>query len=276
MLGSTLAALCRERGIACTPFTREELDVGSPAAIEAFFRSSRATHLVNCAAYTDVDGAERECEKAFAVNAHAVASLAKGAYRAELPFIHISTDYVFGGEKELFTEEDLPLPLNVYGQSKRLGEELLFAYHPDACLIRTSSLFAPGFPNFVTKILSLAQDKETIAVTDRLISRPTCAHELASVILALQGFSGVYHFASKGALSRYEWAEKLLEMARVRGVPLACKEITRAAERTELGKRPLRTILSTGKIEALGIIPRPWQEGAELSLCPLFRVNSRL
>lgn len=268
MLGTALCALCHQRAIPFLAPTREEVDICAHNRVRELIRDTDVTHVINCAAYTDVDGAEKEPDVAFAINGHAVGEMAKISCEYRLPLIHISTDYVFKGNKALFKEKDRPSPLNLYGKSKLLGEKLLFENNPQGCVIRTSSLFAADFPNFVTKILSFVQEKKRLEVVDDQYSRPTYAPHLAEAILQMLSYSGLYHYTGKAAINRFQWAQEILAIAKQHAASLVCEEIVpiKTSARRDCAVRPYRTLLSTEKIEKSGIEIKPWQEGVEKCL----------
>ena len=131
--------LCEHFGAAALPLTRAELDLGEHQLIGKKLQLMRPSAIINAAAYTDVEGAEDNEAEAFRLNANAPRIMAQYAAKAQIPFLHISTDYVFDGEKTTpYTEHDKPHPLNAYGRSKRAGEEAVLAAYPEALVIRTS------------------------------------------------------------------------------------------------------------------------------------------
>jgi dTDP-4-dehydrorhamnose reductase len=254
-----------------------EFDIADAAAVLEFVEQHRFTHIVNCAAYTRVDDAERELEAARAANATGPSSLACAAARTGAHLVHISTDYVFDGRSnEPYLEDGPCAPQSAYGRTKREGEELVVATlgHPDGArfhVIRTSWLFGEGGKNFVTTMLALMTEREVLRVVNDQHGRPTYTRDLAEAALGLAGIvprgvpaeSGFYHFANAGATTWYAFAEQILAVARALGFALKARTIepvsTEAFPRP--APRPAYSVLSTRRIEhALGRAPRPWQD----------------
>lgn len=169
-----------------------DLDITSERAVDAFFERVRPCVVVNCAAFTDVDRAEREPEAAFRVNCEAVRHLAQASARLGASLVHISTDFVFDGwqrPQEVrsvpYTEEDAPSPLNVYGESKLAGEQAVFDSGCAGAVIRTSWLYSPWGRNFVKSILGAASKNAEISVVSDQWGCPTSASSLAGAIVAM-------------------------------------------------------------------------------------------
>lgn len=266
MLGQYLVDIFRD----CDVFTfdREELDITDKQNLEKKIKEIKPEILINAAAYNNVDQAEKEFELANLINGKAVGFLAKMCRENGILFIHYSTDYVFGGEKEEgYDEEDETGPVNKYGQSKLLGEKLLldqafedFKYY----LIRTSRLFGRKGEgentkkNFVDKMLELAGENKELKVIDEEFSNPTYALDLAKKtreIIALELPFGIYHVANSGACTWYEFAKKIFDLSgiEVELTPVLSKEFPRPAQ------RPLYSKLNNNKLSEM----RPWQEALD-------------
>ena len=156
------------------------LDITDATAVFNMVQNFQPDAIVNAAAYTAVDKAEREYRKAFAVNASAVHNLAAAAYEAKVRFIHISTDYVFEGDgKNPYCEHDVPNPQSIYGKSKLSGEFLALAANPESIVVRTAWLFSEYGENFVKTMLRLAKERDTLSVVNDQIGNPTYAGDLA-------------------------------------------------------------------------------------------------
>lgn len=253
MVGSALMTLCKKRGIDVVGTSHKEWDITQTIV------APKATHVINCAAYTDVDGAERDPQRAFAVNAEGAKNCALAAQGAR--FLHLSTDYVFSGEATTPYLEDAPCaPLNVYGRSKREGEILVLEAHPKACIVRTSWVFGGKGRNLISGLLSrFRTDKEVKVVSDQ-IGKPTYCFDLADALLCLLETQGIVHFAGEGAASRYEIACSLLELSHLKNriIPCASQEFPTPA------RRPAYSVLDTHHYTALtGQKPRSWKEGAK-------------
>lgn len=264
MLGSALKSLCVKENIEHIASDRIEADITDLEGLEKSAKTIRPTHIVNCAAFTDVDGAEKQGEKAYLINATGPENIGKVAKRHDAKVIHLSTDYVFDGQgSSPYLESDPCAPINVYGMSKREGEMRLLDQDPTACLLRTSWLFGPKGKNFISSILSFLQKQEEVKVATDQRGRPTFCKDLAKAILSLTDASGIFHFANANDASRYEIAQEIYRAAKQRNIPLACKNLigVSASEFKTVARRPSYSVLSLAKIEAeLGRPVRPWQE----------------
>lgn len=264
LLGQSLIRLCKKNKIKIVTSTRACVDVTDADAVQNFADLHQPTHIINCTAYTNVDGAEQNVEEAFQINATGPENLGFTARENGTKLIHISTNFIFEGTKDIpYLEEDTPKPINTYGQSKWEGEQKLLDVFPKACIIRTSWLFGNGGKNFISNLLGAMRAKECIRVVEDQISSPTFSEDLAEAILSLMCHSGIFHFANQGAFSRYEIAQDLFNEAKAKGIEMACKEIVRARpdEFPVLAKRPAYAVLSTKKIAGvLGKPPRSWEE----------------
>lgn len=231
------------------------LNLTNPAAVKDAVSEIRPHWIINCAAYTKVDEAETAQEAAFAVNGNGPANLASAAKKAGARLLHISTDYVFGGtgadpnRTEPYREDDTPSPCGVYGQSKRFGDELVQSTLPDQSLIvRTSWLHGIHGPNFIDTILRLGKEREELSVVNDQIGSPTWADWLSSVIVELvaRDARGLYHAASRGNISWFEFAKEICSQA---GLPVVIKP----QSTQELGRpapRPAFSTLDVSKLEA--------------------------
>jgi dTDP-4-dehydrorhamnose reductase len=242
-----------------------EIDIADAVQVERWLRAHPEIRaIVNCAAFSAVDEAETAEKEARRANALGPEVLGIAARQRGLPLVHLSTDYVFSGrETRPLTEIDPTAPCNVYGKTKREGEERLIAVYPEACIVRTSRLYGRRGKNLVSRILELLMTKEEIRVTCDQIARPTYVPDLARVLRRMIGVSGLYHFANAGASSQYEFAVAVRKAAHEEGRMLRCHHIhsCRMAEMRAAAPRPSCTILDTQKIEALlGEKPRSWQE----------------
>ncbi len=235
--------------------TREELAIQSREALQTFFEKNKIDYCINCAAYTAVDKAESENEKAFAINADAVENLANVCSKYQTKLIHISTDYVYDGSVHIpLKEENAVGPVNVYGASKLKGEELALSNNPSVLIIRTSWVYSSFGNNFVKTMLRLFREKQEINVINDQIGSPTYAADLASVIMKFieknrQGetFSGIVNYSNAGITNWYEFAKeiKLLVRSDCKINPIPTSSYPTPA------KRPLYSVLDTSKIENL-------------------------
>lgn len=244
-----------------------DFDVTDFSGTRAFIAHARPDIVINTAAYNKTEEAERDPEKSFQVNALGAHSVASAAAGISAEIFHFSTNYVFDGTKEQFSEDDCPNPLNVYGASKYAGEMLVHIANPKAFIIRTSNLFGAhqggggkGY-NFVSMMLEKAKYNEEVRVVNDQFGSPTYTHDLALKVKELIERTippGTYHITNFGSCSWYEFAEKIFELSGVH--PPALIAIPTPEGGTVI-KRPRTATLVSKKLPALGIAPmRPWQE----------------
>lgn len=203
------------------PFDIHNLDLENISAVRETIHSVSPDVLVNASAYTAVDQAESEPEKAFTVNGDIPGLFAEEASKLNAFLIHYSTDYVFDGSKgALYVEGDQPNPLGVYGKSKLVGEEAIQNGNANYLILRTSWVYSRNRSSFVTKVLEWARKQERLRIVSDQISNPTWARTLADVTAQLLGEGldtlverrGLYHVAGNGHASRLDWAKKILEL----------------------------------------------------------------
>ncbi len=261
MLGSSLVALCKARGIEVNAATKQNVDITQPETIQSLITSYQPTHLVNCAAYTNVDAAEQD-SAAYLINAQGAEYLAQAATRNGVKFIHVSTDFVFDGTKDLpYFEQDSCDPVNAYGQSKWEGEKKVLAACPNACVIRTSWLFGSEGKNFFSSLVQWLRTKESLEVIDDQWGRLTYAKDLAQGILDLLDHEGIFHFANAGKTSRFEVAQFMREELLRRKISCAHVYPVKKERFPLPAKRPTFSVLATEKVvQATGRHPRSWQE----------------
>jgi dTDP-4-dehydrorhamnose reductase len=205
--------------------TETDFDMTDAAALAAAIRGASPDVILNAAAYTDVDRAEREPERARKVNADAVGVLAEVGAGLRCPIVHYSTDFVFDGEQARpYTEDDAPHPLNMYGQTKLEGERVLLASGAPAVVLRTAWVYSMRARSFVSAMLKLAREREDLRVVDDQVGNPTFCRELAEATAmllfgartdpyaALAPLAGIYHLAGTGSCSRFELASAVIAM----------------------------------------------------------------
>ena len=244
--------------------TVDELDICNGADVERYISDNKIDTIVNCAAYTDVEGAEDNQDMAFAINGTAVAEMAEVCKRLNVKLIHISTDYVFGGDatrRTPYTEGDATAPINVYGASKEQGEVAVVKH--DGIVVRTSWLYAPWGKNFVLTMLRLGKEREKISVVNDQRGTPTSALGLARALVlmvdggAVESMRGIYHYTDCGECTWHDFACEIMREA-----GLACRvEPCTTAERNMRAARPAYSVLNTARMAAIeGIEIIPWQE----------------
>ena len=207
--GQVGSAIMAVLGPSAIGWTRADIDLGDRAAIGPMILSEKPTAIVNCAAYTDVDAAEGDEAMARAVNGEAVGAMARAGRELGVPFVTLSTDYVFNGnQRRPYVESDTPNPLNVYGASKLLGERNALEVYPEACIVRTSWVFSATHRCFVTAIGDKMLSGESVTVVADQIGTPTSALALAAVVasLAEEPVPGVLHVAGPNVMSWYDLA----------------------------------------------------------------------
>lgn len=241
--------------------------------------------VMNAAAYTQVDHAETEAELAFRVNAYAVGELAEWCAEKDLPLVHVSTDYVFDGSGTTPHKEfERPMPLNVYGKSKRAGEEAVMQAGGRHLIFRSSWLYDAEGKNFYTTMLRLFMSKEELSVVNDQIGAPTYVPQLARAILdalkvalAKPNFSsGLYHLCHGGEASWYDFASRILSLATRYDAGLMCKSIWSipSSEYKTAAKRPHNSRLDCTKVfSELGIVLPHWQEGLNACIKQTYERN---
>lgn len=252
---------------------RTRADLERPEEVVALLARERPAGIVNAAAYTAVDRAESDPDRAALVNATAVAAIAAEAARQDALLVHYSTDYVFDGAAPgCRTETDEPRPLSVYGSTKLAGERAIAAAGCRHWIFRTSWVYAPHGSNFLRTILRLAGERDELAVVADQTGAPTSAALVAQVtgrflarLADAPPASGLYHLAPRGAVTWHGYARVILEAARAHGLPLRVPpEAVRplaTADYPTAARRPANSLLCTAKLEsALADTLANWQD----------------
>jgi dTDP-4-dehydrorhamnose reductase len=269
-LGKSLRMHPRLKNYDVTFKSRYTLDITDKKAVKNFFGEHCFDYCFNFGAYTNVNQAETNKKACFDVNVKGVANLAKAAKKNDVNLFHISTDYVFDGDKSKpYTEDDEPNPINVYGQSKLLGEEIIEDYLDKYLIIRTSWLYSKFNKNFPKTILELAKTQPKLKLVNDQIGTPTYAPDLIDFLLFMvdtiednpkKNYSGIYHFSNKGKASWYDFGKEILSVA---GIDKKVKPIDTARFESHV-KRPAYSVLSKNKIETVfDYKPRKWQEALQ-------------
>jgi len=242
------------------PTDIDELSVTDDSAVRELTQRERPHVIINCAAFTNVDKCETERGLAFAVNAGAAGILARAARDIGARLIHVSTDFVFDGKKRsCYIEEDRPRPLNVYGKTKLEGERLVRKSGCRFAIVRTAWLYGEHGKNFVDTMLKLASEKPELSVVDDEIGSPTWTADLAEALVAVmeKGCEGVFHAVNAGSCSRFEQAEKIMELAG-RDIPI---HPIKSSQYKRAAKVPARSVLNCDKLaREAGYSFRPWDE----------------
>ncbi len=241
--------------------TKENLSIIHEADIATYFLENKFDFCINCAAYTAVDKAETEKEKAYLINATAAGYLAKACEKYGVKLFHISTDYVFkGAGKEPYKETDLEDPINYYGYTKLEGEKLVLQFHHEPIIIRTSWVYSPYGNNFVKTMIRLMQQRESIGVVGDQWGAPTYAADLALAIMYIISSGkykpGIYHYSNLGKISWFEFAQKIKASI---SSPCIVNSIT-TKDYPVLASRPHFSVFNLNKIqETFGIQIPEWQ-----------------
>ena len=249
---------------------RSELDLTVPAELTAMIHSRPWAAVVNCAAYTAVDRAETDVVAAWRINALAPAALAAATAAANIPIIHVSTDYVFDGSKSgFYVEEDPVAPLGIYGASKEGGEQAVRTANARHVVLRTAWVVSATGSNFVKTMLRLGTERSQLRVVADQKGCPTAADDIARAILTIlgrldDGPYGTYHFVNAGEASWHELAEAIFTRAATFGRPLPSVEPIATRDYPTPAARPANSRLATAKIERdFGIAPRLWRDAVD-------------
>ncbi|MFC3884428.1 dTDP-4-dehydrorhamnose reductase [Bacillus songklensis] len=197
--------------------TKKELDVTNKENVHNLLHKLKPACIFHCAAYTDVDVCEDEYERAFEINSFGTLNIAKAAKEAFADLVYISTGHVFDGmKKSPYLEKDKPNPINVYGESKRLGERFVLLVHPESYVIRTSWLYGKSSHNFVNMVLEKAKQEEEIRVINDQFGSPTNIQDLAETLTTVTKYPyGIYHISNEGCCSWFELAQYIYKKAGV-------------------------------------------------------------
>ena len=263
LVGKASIEHCLANGDEVVAYDHQSLDIGDAEKVEAVLASEQPNALINCAAWTDVDGCESDPAKAERANALGPENLARACRQANAVLLTISTDYVFDGAKEgFYTQRDQPRPLSVYGRFKLEGERRSQAEHARTIVVRSGYIFGPGGRNFLSTVVDRAKRGEKMKAITDCWGTPTYARDLAIRLRELVELDlpGVFHVVSAGDGATFEtFTREALRMARCEpGLvePVSMDSLTRPAPRPRNSK--MKCLLS----EAIGLSPLPhWQEG---------------
>jgi dTDP-4-dehydrorhamnose reductase len=241
------------------------VDITDEDQVNTFFYNNKPDFCINASAYTAVDLAEKEEEKAFAVNADGVAHLAQACLDNHTVLIHVSTDYVFDGETNLcYSEDDFTNPIGVYGESKLKGEELALEINTKTIILRTSWLYSEFNKNFVKTMMNLFPQKDELGIVADQFGQPTNANDLAEAIMQIietsQKTFGVFHFSNYPETTWFDFAKKIAEFSKstVKLNALTTEQYPTPA------KRPKRSTMCLDKIEEVyKIETKHWENSLE-------------
>ncbi|WP_070155877.1 dTDP-4-dehydrorhamnose reductase [Sphingobium phenoxybenzoativorans] len=248
---------------------RTELDISSTASVTSYFSQRTFAAVINPAAYTAVDKAEDDSAAAFLSNAQGPANLAEATRKAGIPLVHVSTDYVFAGDKTgPYDETDSVAPLGIYGASKLAGEIAVRAGNSRSVVMRTAWVLSAHRGNFLKTMLRVATANPQLRVVDDQVGCPTAASDIAQALKTItlrmiadeHAPAGIYHFVNAGEVSWCGLAREIFAMSKARGGPDADVLAITTTEYPTPARRPANSRLATQKISAdYGINPRPWE-----------------
>ena len=270
-LGSEFVESARTRGLHTVALSHADCDIRDTTAVAAMLDAHAVDALVNCAAWTDVDGAESHRQEAYAVNAVAPGMLAVECARRAVMLVHLSTDYVFDGAATTAVDEEAPaVPRSVYGTSKLAGEEAIRATGPRHLIVRTSGLYGRDGPNFVLTVLQRAAAEGELRVVADQVTSPTWTAHLAGALVRLLEHRavGTYHVTGSGSTSWDRLAATAVELA---GLPATVRPIS-SEELGAPAPRPHHVVLANSAWRRLGEPPLPqWQTGLSSYIADLRR-----
>ena len=263
LVGSALVRECSARGDEVLSYDHRALDIVDTRLVETLIPEQRPDAVVNCAAWTDVDGCESDPQRAEQVNALGPENLARASRKANAVFITISTDYVFDGAKEgFYTQRDKPRPISVYGRFKLDGERRAQEESARTIVVRTGFIFGPGGKNFLSNVVSLAERGAKLKAIRDYWGTPTYGRDLAARLreLAVLDLPGIYHVVNSGEGASFEtFAREALKLAHLNSDVL---EVVSGESLARPAPRPRNSKLKCLLSEAIGLTPLPsWQEG---------------
>ena len=263
LVGSALHRHCAAGGDEVLAYDHAGLDISIADEVQRCVRNDRPEVVINCAAWTDVDGCERNPDKAYAVNAFGPENLARASREVEAEFVTISTDYVFDGEKGApYTQEDKPRPISVYGEAKLDGERRSQREYDRTLIVRTGFIFGMGGKNFLSRVVDLAREgKQLFAISDAT-GTPTYARDLAARLreLAVLGRPGIFHVVNAGPGATYEQFSRAA--LRFAGLDDAILKVVSMKSLTRPAPRPIDSRLECLLSKVIGLPDLPaWEDG---------------
>jgi dTDP-4-dehydrorhamnose reductase len=263
---------------------RDQLDLGKADAIRAVVERDQWDCVINSAAFTAVDAAEEQPGAAFLANCQGPAWLAEATASRDIPLIHVSTDYVFGGDSpQPYAEADPVDPIGVYGASKAAGELAVRTANSRSVIVRTAWVLSAHRSNFLKTMLRLAGERDWVGVVADQRGCPTSAADIAAALLVIarrlvedaSSPTGIFHFVNAGEASWHELASEIFRLSAERGGPTAEVRPIRTTDFPTRARRPSNSRLSTDKIEqGFGLRPRPWRQAVAEIISDLDEVGA--
>jgi dTDP-4-dehydrorhamnose reductase len=263
LVGRAVAEHCTGSGDQVLAYDHERLDIADAGAVESVMREQNPEAVINCAAWTDVDGCETDPQRARQINSLGPENLARSSRNADAVLVTISTDYVFDGGKEgFYTQRDQPRPISVYGKFKLEGERRSQEEHARTIVVRTGFIFGPGGRNFLSSVVARAERGERLKAIRDYWGTPTYGRDLAVRLraLALRDLPGIYHVVNSGEGASFETFAR--EALRITGFDADMLEVVSGETLSRPAPRPRNSKLKCLLSDAIGLPPlRPWQEG---------------
>lgn len=269
MLGSSITEALEKHNIPYYASDREQVDISSKESIGKFLKKRKPLWIINCAAYTDVEGAEFNHALAFSANAEGVGYLAETAAERGSVLIHFSTDYVFNGEKKFpYAETDMTDPVSVYGMSKLIGEEkILMVKELKYMIFRISWLYKRGFKCFPETIVRLLRERDELKVVRDQKGSPTyvpsLAEQIVDLIIKKRYENGIYHYSDNGDITWFDFASEINKLAVIHGIIKRLRKVypVTSAEFPSQVRRPANSLLKKYKVqENLDMELVEWQD----------------
>ncbi len=282
-LATELAGLARTARVPLASLTHAEADIAEPADVARAFAKVRPTAVINAAAYNAVDRAESEPEAAMRTNATGPGVIAAACARAGVPMLHVSTDYVFDGEKaSAYVEDDPVHPLGAYGRSKAAGEAAVRAACSHHAIVRTAWVFGTHGNNFLKTMLRLARERDRIDVVADQRGSPTLTVDLAQALLAIVRASGAgkqpwgtYHFAGRGGPTRHAFAARIIEAQRPFTGRAPVVNPIATADYPTPAVRPKNSVLDSTKFsQVFGFRSTDWRDAVDHTVAALFAAKA--
>ena len=255
--------------------TKSDLDISNRRAINQYFKTNQFDYCINCAAYTNVEQAEESIKDAFKINSEAVGHLSESCKKSNTILIHISTDYVFDGEKNIpYTELDATNPINQYGKSKLEGEKRVQETIKEHFIIRTSWLYSKYPKNFVTTIVSKVQENADLTITTSQKGTPTSCVELSKFIFWLiksknKDF-GIYHYSTKGVATWFDFALKIADHFKTYDK----NKINQTKEFKSKAKRPNYSVMNNSKVQNIYKGQNDWKTDVDSVVVAILANNN--
>ncbi|MBL4851803.1 MAG: dTDP-4-dehydrorhamnose reductase [Gammaproteobacteria bacterium] len=269
-VGRELVIAAQQQAISCVAYDRSQLDISNANTVSSVINRQNIDLVINAAAYTAVDAAETNSDAAFSVNRDGVKNLALACDQRDIPLLHISTDFIFGGNQSgAYSEEDIAAPMNVYGKSKLAGEKILASTLEKHIILRTSWVYSEHGANFVKTMLRLMRERDQLQVVNDQWGCPTSARSIAQALLVIARLVlekkvpdwGIYHFSAKGRTNWCAFAQEILLQARQYEPLEVVIEGISSENWVSAATRPKNSEFSTEKIATtFGIEIEFWQK----------------